>query len=188
MDTRYEIVIHEHGRAIVGSVPVTDMTALSKSWEQAGFKIMAFSIAERLGAAIAVARDEEGAKKWEADLGINFDGPDWLLSGDTGISSKTIYSVLTGKRSAGGRDGDAPYDPDDFGRCYRLLKRYPHWVEQLPKVAEAWPIWREFVPRWKEMCALYESEAMPDEKGFAKAGSRAPKLYELIQAARKSAA
>lgn len=41
---------------------------------------------------------------------------DWLLGGDTGVSSKTILSVMTGSEMA--RPG-APLDGDDFGRCMR---------------------------------------------------------------------
>ncbi len=183
MSETIQIVTHECGRAILAPAPVDELLALSKLWKTQGFKFMSSSIAERLGAAIAVVRDEAGEKKWQSEIGIDFDGPDWLLSGDTGTSSMTIYSVMSGRGSPRGGRGDAPYDPADFGRCYRLLKRYPEWVPKLQRVADAYPIWRGLVTHWQELCSLYESEANPDAKGFGT--GRAPKLYEMIRRLRK---
>lgn len=41
---------------------------------------------------------------------------EWLLSGDTGISSKTICAVMTGNKKADSFGPDVPHDPSDFGR------------------------------------------------------------------------
>jgi hypothetical protein len=49
---------------------------------------------------------------------------EWLQGRDTGTSSVTICSVITGLPSHHGHY-DVPHDPDDFGRCYRLLKLLP---------------------------------------------------------------
>lgn len=76
----------------------------------------------------------------------------WLRSWDTGTSSETIWSVLTGYPV---RRTDIPYDPDDFGRCHRLLERFPEWRPRLGEVAKAFPRWRPFVERWDEMTAIY---------------------------------
>lgn len=97
------------------------------------------------------------------------------MSGDTGTSSKTIAHVMLGVRAP--RYGpDVPYDPGDFGRCYRLLKLFPLWELRLPEVAEAYPAWSGLVREWSRLSALYEEE-LPSGK--------APRLYARMQELRK---
>lgn len=50
---------------------------------------------------------------------------EWLSGDDTGASSKTILSTIydTNPKS---RNSCTPQDPGDFGRCYRLLKKFPN--------------------------------------------------------------
>lgn len=84
----------------------------------------------------------------------------WVHNGDTGISSLTIWSVMTGLEPP---DGDTfrpgiPSDPSDFGRCYRLLKIMPSWRPRLPEVAAIYPNWKPLVDVWDELTALYEEE------------------------------
>lgn len=99
---------------------------------------------------------------------------EWLLSGDTGISSKTICCVMTGSEWGEGHFGpDVPYDPSDFGRCYRLLALFPDWKPRLKEVADKYPIWGPLVSAWDELTALYEKE-LP--KGSA------PILYHRMKA------
>ena len=96
----------------------------------------------------------------------------WLTGRDTGVSSKTIWSVMTGH--AVQRTG-IPYDPDDFGRCHRLLLAIPEWRDRLDEVADAHPKWRPFVDAWGQMEALYAEES-PRRV--------APRLYELMRSLR----
>lgn len=83
------------------------------------------------------------------------DAERWIVNGDTGTSSITIWSVMRGVRP---KNADVPYDPDDFGRCYRLLKVMPAWRGRLSEVADAYPKWRPLVEAWDELTALYEEE------------------------------
>lgn len=96
---------------------------------------------------------------------------DWLTNGDTGISSLTIYHVITGRRV----DWTGwPADPSDFGRCYRLLKIMPSWRARLTEVATRYPKtpWTNLIASWDDVQALYEEE-LP-------AGT-APKCYALMK-------
>jgi hypothetical protein len=98
----------------------------------------------------------------------------WLTGGDTGISSLTIWQVMTGRPVTDpGFHPDVPHDPADFGRCYRLLKLMPSWTARLSEVATAHPRWSGLVENWGELTDLYEQE-LP--------GGNAPKLYERIRA------
>jgi hypothetical protein len=94
---------------------------------------------------------------------------DWLRGRDTGTSSLTILDVLAGYATD---RYDVPRDPDDFGRCYRLLHLFPQFQARLPEVAARFPEWKPLVERWAELEALYEEE-LPNRT--------APKLYALMK-------
>ena len=95
----------------------------------------------------------------------------WFCGGDTGISSQTIWSVMTGYRVE--RVGH-PSDPSDFGRCYRLLKLFPEWRARLGEGTAAHPSWISLVAHWDELTSLYEEE-LKNGTGLA------PKLYARMQ-------
>ena len=98
---------------------------------------------------------------------------EWLRGPDTGTSSKTICGVMIGNRYVHGNVfHEPPLDPDDFGRCYRLLRAFPEWRARLPEVAAAYPEWAGLVDAWDELTALYEEE---------RASGTAPKLYARMQ-------
>jgi hypothetical protein len=113
------------------------------------------------------------------------DAEGWVGNGDTGTSSLTIWAVLMRRVSPHGHM-DIPYDPDDFGRCYRLLKVMPSWRERLAEVAAVCPQWAPFVEAWGELTALYEDEL---ENGPVTKGVRmAPRLYARMRELRGRAA
>lgn len=100
---------------------------------------------------------------------------EWLLSDDTGISSKTILAVMTLSRPQGTRWWpDVPHDPSDFGRCYRLLQKFPQWRRRLHEVADAYPMWGPMVAAWDELTALYEEESK-------RADRKCTKLYDRMK-------
>ncbi len=81
---------------------------------------------------------------------------DWRLGGSTGMSSLTIWSVLTGIHEEDG-DGFTPADSGDFGRCYRLLSiAPPMWRTRLGEVAARHPRWAPLVAEWDRLTKLYE--------------------------------
>jgi hypothetical protein len=98
---------------------------------------------------------------------------EWAAGRDTGISSLTIYRVMTGKPSHNGTY-HTPRDPDDFGRCYRLLKLFPQWRSRLPEFAEKFPKWARLIAEWDELTALYEEESP---------SGTCPKLYDRMKRA-----
>lgn len=67
---------------------------------------------------------------------------------------------------------DIPHDPQDFGRCYRLLGHFPEWRERLAEMAEVFPKWGPLVESWPELESLWEAERHK---------SKAPKLYERMR-------
>lgn len=59
---------------------------------------------------------------------------EWLLGGDTGISSETLAAHMLGVEKAGPFGKQAPSDAADRGRCIRLLKHIPEWVPRLDEL------------------------------------------------------
>lgn len=99
----------------------------------------------------------------------------WALGDDRGISSETIVSISIGLDEVSGRHGfDAPYDPSDFGRCYRLLKQFPELKKKMHVVARKCKAFAPLVAHWDELTALWEEES---NNGTG----RAPKLYTRMK-------
>lgn len=103
----------------------------------------------------------------------------WLQGGDTGSSSETIWHFMMHGRVV---RPNIPYDPADFGRCHRLLARFPAWRQRLDEMAEVLPMWRPFAAAWSELEVLWDEETKrPD--------GCAPKLYKrmskLVEESRK---
>jgi hypothetical protein len=85
---------------------------------------------------------------------------EWIISRDTGISSKTIWAVMMNVVDKSQQNSwyyDTPHDPGDFGGCYRLLKEIPKWKDQLFRVAEVFPKWKPMILEWDNLTKLYES-------------------------------
>jgi len=99
------------------------------------------------------------------------DAEAWVGNGDTGTSSLTIWAVLMKRVSPHGYL-DAPHDPDDFGRCYRLLRIMPSWRARLSEVASACQAWGPMVDHWDELVGLWERE---------KPSGYCPDLYDRMQ-------
>jgi hypothetical protein len=90
----------------------------------------------------------------------------WMVNGERGISSETIYSVLCEEPLLPLRKPnsyDHPHDPDDFRRCYLLLKAIPEWREQLHKMKSISQTWSNLVDNWDKLTFMLE-ELIPTNK------------------------
>lgn len=81
----------------------------------------------------------------------------WLEYGERGISSETIFSIMSGKdiRHSRGREYGHPYDSDDFSRCYKLLKLIPEW-RSLDKMKTVSKEWSNLVDNWDKLTEMFE--------------------------------
>ena len=80
---------------------------------------------------------------------------EWALTGNSGMSSKTLVQAITGATLE--MYPCTPSDPSDFGRCYGVLKLFPELRSQLHIVAEKHPEWRALVEHWDELEQMYEA-------------------------------
>lgn len=162
------------------SIPVTEFAALGKVWDERGLTVMLPGVAHTYSALLAICTPDE-VDAWEAEARqfarMRSDGdPEllWLYGPDVGCSSLTIFSVLNSRGHSMNSQWrlDIPHDPDDFGRCYRLLNAIPGWRERLPEVAAKYPRWKPYVAAWEELTRLFEEESP---------SGKCPKLYQRMQ-------
>ena len=100
----------------------------------------------------------------------------WIVSNDTGESSKAIWSTMMGVDRKSW--SDHPYDPGDLGRCLRLLALIPEWQPRVGEMSARSAYWRVLVERWDEV-----AQAMAEEVGIGwSKGRSAPRTYALMQA------
>ncbi|MFA5376052.1 MAG: hypothetical protein WC455_09935 [Dehalococcoidia bacterium] len=175
---KYVIEVHEHGLLVrtvsAPGLPIEDMSAITKMAEAMGYTHLHIGIASSLGAHSAYVSEESG-KKWrkEIDDKARRDHGDsvaaWLAGADTGLSSKALACRLSGIPYA---ERDHPWDPDDIGRCFRFLDRFPELKSHLYIMKDVSPVWERLVDHWDELRALWDEES-PTGKG--------PKLYNRMK-------
>lgn len=182
-DALYVMHRHVHGITITGEVPVEEFRLLTEAWaREHKSMIVVGDLAPLLGVDFVVCWDAEHADAWRAMKGVRVDSSDWLLSGDTGLSSLTIWATFTGQWQHlrwGRKSASKPQDADDFGRCYRLLRRYPEWRARLHEVVPHCPGFAPLVAAWDELTSLYEKEGRLDPQG--RATRDCPKLYARMR-------
>ena len=154
----YTMETSPHGFVICGPLPLEDMTSIVKMAESKGFDQIDAGVAQALGASFVIT-NTAGSKALRDDVSKANAGlskeDQWLYGSDTGSSSKTIFGVMTGKPVG---NGAFPWDPDDFGRCYRLLNLFPEWLPRLSEVSAKFPKWAGLVAIWPDLTAMFEAK------------------------------
>lgn len=92
---------------------------------------------------------------------------DWVIGGDTGLSSLTIWGVMMGAKVSTKNlwRVQPPFDAADFGRCHRLLKLMPEWRERLHEVSDQLPEWKPYVDAWGKLTDLFVKAARTGNYG-----------------------
>lgn len=80
---------------------------------------------------------------------------EWLANGDIGISSKTMAAIALGAKTG---NFNAPYDPSDFNRCYKLVERVPSIRNSFDQISQIVPVFAGILREWDELCVLFNSE------------------------------
>jgi hypothetical protein len=179
----YRIVRYPHGQAVFGPVPAGDVEGLVAMFTAAGLNIWDVAVASFLEATIC-ATTPEGSAAWRADIeeqARRDAGGDreleWLLGWDKGFSSMSLLALLGESDRAtedaarrlryadGGQTWrQPPLDAEDFGRCSRLLDRFPPRRSRLWRVGQVNDAWCRVVVIWFELEALYAAALAGDER------------------------
>lgn len=97
---------------------------------------------------------------------------EWSLGDDVGLSSADIVRTALKLDSINDREPHYPKDPSDFGRCYRLLNKFPEFMPALEELAEKSHVWKHMFHNWGRMTDIY----LRDVETGASA-----QLYSLMQ-------
>ncbi len=87
---------------------------------------------------------------------------EWFESSDTGLSSMYMaYRMDDGTTRLPIQCYTFPYDPDDFGRCVRLVRAvgFSHKVYMMTGTGKEWDY---IVKNWAQMVSLYDKQAWSD--------------------------
>ncbi|MDQ7818719.1 MAG: hypothetical protein RDU14_16960 [Melioribacteraceae bacterium] len=83
----------------------------------------------------------------------------WFNHGERGVSSETIFQIIDGRTIHDfSYRTSHPSDPDDFRRCYLLLKTIPEWKEKLHMMKKVSPVWEVLVDNWDRLSEMLEEQ------------------------------
>jgi hypothetical protein len=84
----------------------------------------------------------------------------WIDNGEHGTSSITMLNYLSDSHYKLKLDylPCHPCDPDDFRRCYLLLKAVPQFRSKLHRMCTVSPIWDKLVKNWGLLEQLLEEQ------------------------------
>lgn len=109
-------------------------------------------------------------------LNLTTNARKWLSDGEHGISSKVIFSCLSGL-DLGERYKSTPSDPDDFRRCYELILMVPEWRDELYKVGEISSAWFNVVKNWDKLTGMLLDQYERRKKGRSQNNG----MYEFMK-------
>lgn len=140
----------------------------------------AFGLAKDVNALIASITPAANAAAIAsaAARGISEAAARWLATGERGISSNTMFTILTGVDALEGWSPGYPIDPSDLRRCRLLLEQCPELTKEFPRMANASKMWAGLVRDWAAICAAMDKE-IPDwrtQRGTAPDTNRLIKL------------
>jgi hypothetical protein len=96
-----------------------------------------------------LVHDPDGKSEWENERW-------WIANGEHGISSKTMFNILSDDNRIQNLYQSHPHDPDDFRRCYLLLQSCPHFVGKLQRMRSVSPTWSNLVDNWERLTEMLE--------------------------------
>ena len=106
---------------------------------------------------------------------------EWIINGEVGTSSKTMWAARSGAVQANPRMGvglNIPFDPDDFRRCKLFVDQCGLDADDLTVIKVIVPWFGPYIDNWDELVGLYEEE---------KPNGSCPKLYERMNVLRDEA-
>lgn len=144
-----------YGIIIKGPVPVNLFALIA---EYIGKKaVVDSSMSAFYDDAMIIARTEKDLQEWRAYVDAECAKMDiedgWLRGRDTGTSSRFLFYRLTGRSF---QESAIPRDASDFGRCVRMLRRFPYLKEKLGHIKDQ--LWIGIIESWDRLEEMYDAE------------------------------
>lgn len=96
----------------------------------------------------------------------------WIQHGEHGISSKTMLNHILRSDVIKNYSKCHPLDPDDFRRCYLLLKAVPQLRKDLHTMKSLSWQWANLVDNWDKLTELLEEQLVTKKPNG---------MYELME-------
>lgn len=97
----------------------------------------------------------------------------WIVNGETGMSSKTMWACFVGEPQG---YPSYPHDPDDFSRCYKLLEWAPECKSRLGELSILSKQWKNLIENWAKLTEMYELNVSEKWENSKKIG-----MYEFMK-------
>jgi hypothetical protein len=157
----FEVTVLEYGLIVRGKgIPIDEFAHLSQRYKN-GLLLPSATAFYGPDCILVMAKDKKSADAWCAfiEKSLEHASPreQWRRGLDWGKSSLVIFNVFVGAHAD---DNSLPRDSSDFGRCYRLLEKFPEWRPRLDEVATRHPRWSGIVERWSELENAFASGDM----------------------------
>lgn len=162
----YQVVRRNGCILIYGHVPLGDVEVLAQLAPKDS--LIDANLSHKLGATFVFGTRADLAslgKTVSVDL-ESYAHPDlskqavlWLAHGERGLSSETIFTLVTGVRCLEDDDMSVPHDTGDFRRCQRLLEQCPEIASNFTQVMSKQEGWGKIVQYWTEILTRLDKEA-----------------------------
>ena len=107
---------------------------------------------------------------------------EWIVTESVGVSSKTMWACLK-NIDVTKKYGDKPYDPGDFSRCYKLVKKCNLTFPELYVISEKLPYWKPYIDNWHKLTEMYEENV---KWGWDKKKRDEIGMYEYMRVLREA--
>jgi len=175
-------------KVITGEVPVGDLSGIINA--QPKGSVIDTRAARHLGAMMVIGLPDDTKSLlalpacYELQMehyqakqnGLSEAAQKWLMDGERGTSSNTIFRTLAGIKQKPGDWSSHPHDPDDLRRCRLLLEQVPEFAPRIAEMAAVSPEWAQLVKFWELLC-----RTMDDECDWRNRKGRAANTYEMMQ-------
>ena len=174
-----------HGMVFFNTVPLTLFEKLSKTFGKNA--VICPDIRNFYGneCGLVIANNKTAHDKWCSEINqylkeqYDTEEERWFYGLDTGLSSRCIYNFMsdmgTIRNYAGGTHYlvHVPQDVGDFGRCVRLLEKFPDWKNCLQQMVKKHSEWKDIVDNWDLLEKKYkeilniQKKLLADKENFA---------------------
>jgi len=192
--SRYSIERRGDCVLIFGAVPIDDFVGLTQRAPEGS--VISSDLARLAGANTAYGHPDKVAqlidelaeaeeKRLTASMPhLSEAARRWFARGEHGLSSETMFFVLTGEKGPlieSDRDPvHHPHDPSDFRRCRLLMEQVPEFQARLPELSSNSAVWAKLVANWDALCVSMDSENCNWRSRSGIAVFTAMKLKEVI--------